>query len=211
MELSIHNVIDSVAQKITAELQEIKAEFGKAIEHNFSILEELKNENSALKTKCSELENRVTQLENSVTAHSVSLNNQERLSRRNNLRVVGYNYRDDENCLDIATAVMEKVGVSNPKIERAHRDRRGVSSEGHSGHILIKLTFYQDKVMVMKNCRHSLANDEFFITDDLTASDLQEKRKFAKDVSELYSRGIKLRFYGGNWRRSGKPYDFSSV
>lgn len=76
-------------------------------------------------------------------------------------------------------------------------------------HVLVKLSFYQDKAFIMQNARRALADKEYYIIEDLTPSDLKEKRSFK--VQALYAAGTKLRFTAGCWRGSdGKPYIFES-
>lgn len=73
----------------------------------------------------------------------------------------------------------------------------------------MKLSFFQDKVKVMKNARRALERENFYITDDLTKVDLGEKRKWKNQVSELFQQGTRLHFSGGCWRGSnGKPFNF---
>ena len=63
----------------------------------------------------------------------------------------------------------------------------------------------------MKNARDALNGKSYYLVDDLTPSDLKEKRKWADQVKVLYQSGTKLRFIGGKWRsRDGSPYVFSS-
>ena len=87
------------------------------------------------------------------------------------------------------------------KVERAHRDGRKV--DGRPRHVLVKMLSYRDKVEIMKKTREVLKGENFFIIDDLTQSDLQEKRKWAKQAQELYLAGTKLRFFAGKWRQAG--------
>ncbi|KAJ8046977.1 hypothetical protein HOLleu_05838 [Holothuria leucospilota] len=138
---------------------------------------------------------------------SEALNKQERFSRRNNIRIVGYPTHAEENCLDIAKEVINKVGIPDVKIERAHRD--GARREGRSRHILVRLSFFQDKITALKNQRAKLQDEGYFITDDLTFVDLTEKRKWKQQVADLYARGTYLRFSAGKWRgQDGKPFQF---
>ena len=116
---------------------------------------------------------------------------------------------DSEDCIKIAeTKLREYFGI-NSKVERAHRDGRKVV--GKPRHLLVKLLSYRDKVEVMATARDVLKNENFFIVDDLTKADLNEKRKWASEVKELYKKGTKLRFYAGRWRlRGGVAYEFNS-
>lgn len=112
--------------------------------------------------------------------------------------------------MKIAKEVFQKAGKPECKIERAHRDGRVVS--GRDRHILVKLSFYQDKVAILQNARQALAEDVFFITEDLTKPDLAEKKKWRAKVNELFQEGVRLRFYAGCWRsRGGKPYEFNAA
>ncbi|XP_071483932.1 protein SpAN-like [Diadema antillarum] len=72
------------------------------------------------------------------------------------------------------------------KVERAHRDgKRGEKPR----HILVKVLSYREKVDIMKNARKKLDKENFYITDDLTRADLDEKRRWSKQVQHLYAQG----------------------
>ena len=44
----------------------------------------------------------------------------------------------------------------------------------------------------------------------MTKRDLEEKKKYAKEVQELYKKGTKLRFNAGHWRGNGGVPCFSA-
>ena len=110
--------------------------------------------------------------------------------------------------IQVAKTIFADMGLSDCTIERAHRDGKFV--QGRDRHILIKLSFYQDKIFLLRNARSKLQNKPFFLTDDLTQTDLYEKRKWTPQVTALYQSGTKLRFSGGVWRQQdGRPYKFT--
>ena len=156
------------------------------------------------------MENEITQLKSKLELHAMAANKNERFSRRNNVRVIGIPEAQEgerEDCIKIAEDILQKKFNINSKVERAHRDGRRY--EGKPRHILIKLLSYRDKVDVMRRARDTLKNDRYFIVDDLTPIDLQEKRKWVKEVQTLYATGTKLRFFSGKWRKhDGIPYKF---
>ncbi|KAJ8043294.1 hypothetical protein HOLleu_10318 [Holothuria leucospilota] len=192
--------LDLAIQNITTELQNIRSEFAKSIEEHAKLISSLQEKNVKLAKKVDELKKRQKDQEQ-------LLNKQERHSRRNNFRIVGIKQEKDEDCLKIASGILCKMGFPDPKLERAHRDGRAV--EGRDRHILVKLSFFQDKVKVMKNARRLLEGENFYITDDLTKKDLSEKRRWRDQVSDLYRQGTRLHFSGGYWRDStGKPFNF---
>lgn len=189
------------------ELQSLEENFNKAIEFLTKRVESLERKEKESSDRITELEKEIEKLKKTDSDQDLKLNIQERFSRRNNIRIVGYPASERENCEEIVKNVMEQVGVTDVKVERAHRDGR--MNNDRPRHILAKLSFYADKIVAMKNQRRALANQDYFITDDLTKSDLQEKRKWSAQVSQLYNQGIKLRFSAGRWRDgSGKPYSF---
>ena len=91
-------------------------------------------------------------------------------------------------------------------VEHAHRDGR--APHGRSPHILVKLLSYRDKIEIMKQAKSALKDTGYFILDDLTKADLTEKKKWSKQVKELYDQGKKLKFSAGKWRRNGQPFTF---
>ncbi|KAJ8040757.1 LINE-1 type transposase domain-containing protein 1 [Holothuria leucospilota] len=201
--------LDSCIETINSELQKIRQEFSSIIDEHSKRLEDLESENTSLKNKCELLSSKVSALEKSRDDHSQQINNQERFSRRNNLRIVGLKSDREEDCIKMAQEVISKIGVENCSIERAHRDGRSV--EGRDRHLLVKLSYYQDKVFVMKHARQALEQETYYVIDDLTKMDLKEKRRWSKQVNDLYHQGTKLRFYAGCWRQtSGRPYNFIS-
>lgn len=109
--------------------------------------------------------------------------------------------------MEMAKDILAKVGVPDCQLERAHRDGRQV--EGRDRHILVKLSFFQNKVTALRNQRRDLVTEPYYILDDLTKVDLIEKRNYSKKIAELFQQGTRLRFSGGCCRFRGRPYHFS--
>ena len=193
--------LDAAIENITVELKNIRKEFAKALEEHSKLISSLRKDNDSLSKKVKDLEKR-------QEGYEQQLNKQERISRRSNFRLVGVKQEPTEDCLKIAADILTELGLPNPQIERAHRDGRSVP--GRDRHLLVKMSFFQDKVKVMKEARRALAGKGFYIIDDLTKLDLQEKRRWKTQVNELYQQGTRLRFSGGCWRGpEGKPYTFN--
>ena len=199
--------LQRLKERLLQEFENLQEEFTQAIEDLRESVKELTAEKDELKERCDTLERKVEQLEAEKSRQAQEINKNERFSRRNNIRIVGFPTTENEICQEIATKVLEEVGVPSCRIERAHRDGRPVP--GRSRHLLVKSSFYQDKITVMKNARQALAEKSYYIVDDLTKMDLAEKKKWKREVQELYQQGTRLRFSGGCWRGSnGRPYDF---
>jgi len=140
-------------------------------------------------------------------------NKLERFSRRNNIRIIGRKVEKGENCLITVRKILhEKFGRTDIKIERAHPDGPPNKHGGDKTpqHILFKVNSYQDKIHLMKASREQLKNENYYFTDDLTAVDLQEKRKWKDKVKQAYDNGKKYRFFNGFWRDTqGKAVSFT--
>ena len=83
------------------------------------------------------------------------MNNLERYSRRNNVRLAGYPETRGENTHDIVDKIFkEKFQMHGVELERVHRagkhrqHRTGNYEQDRPRHILIKLLRYQDKVEI---------------------------------------------------------------
>lgn len=202
-----HARLTKIKTLFTKELDVLQTEFTKAVEDLKADMRALKEEQNAVKGTCANLEKRIEALEANDKLHLSQINKQERFARRNNVRIVGVKTVEQEDCLDVSRKIFAEVGIPDCKLERAHRDGKAVAERER--HILVKMSFYQDKVFIMKNARRTLADKGYYIIDDLTATDLKEKRRWSTKVQALYSSGTKLRFTAGCWRASdGKPFKF---
>ena len=202
--------IEKIKRNISSELERMEKEFNKAILDLRRTVSDLSKENTNLKERCDNLEEKILKLEHDQTTHDTLINKQERFSRRNNVRIVGMKFAERENCIEIASKVFCEIGLPSCKIERAHRDGKAV--RGNDRHILVKISFFQDKLKIMKDARQALNSKEYYVIDDLTPIDLKEKRKWKTQVQELYQNGTRLHFSGGYWRGSnGKPYNFRTT
>ncbi|XP_063970001.1 uncharacterized protein LOC129278366 [Lytechinus pictus] len=219
-EAMLERAVDRLAKKIEA----VESLLGDSLEFERQRVNDLQ-------VKQNHLETRIKNLEEEVAKNGAATNKSERFSRRNNIRLVGIDeYQQptslpadsasssdsssasephQEDCITLAEDKLRSFFGITSKVERAHRDGR--KTNGRPRHILVKLLSYRDKVDVMKRARSVLKNQSFFIIDDLTSADLQEKRKWSKQVQALYAQGTKLRFYAGKWRlRGGDPFNFES-
>lgn len=98
---------------------------------------------------------KISELEKSPDDHRDLINRQKPFSRRNNLRIVGVSQQESKDCIKIAQDVFDKVGITSCKIERAHGDCRVV--QDRSRHLLVKLSFFQDKVTNPQKCETGLS------------------------------------------------------
>ena len=205
-ERMIRASVDSFISK----LDELKVGMEASLEFERQRVNEMKTKQDTMDARMKEMEKEITELKSKVEKQSIDANKNERFSRRNNVRLVGIPEPQEgqrEECILIAEDILRRKFNINSKVERAHRDGR--RNETKPRHMLIKLLSYRDKVEVMRSARDALKNDRYFITDDLTPFDLQEKQKWVKQVQELYKAGTKMRFYAGKWRQlGGNPYTF---
>ena len=193
-------------QAMREEMDTFKRDIQRAVNFQGEEIKELKKDTELLKTvtKNTSSENRLTR-QYAEKIHA-EVNNLERFSRRNNIRLVGYPESRGENTREIVDTIFaEKFEMEDVEIERVHRDgkiRRGPRNRGpdRPRHILIKLLRYQDKIEIMKNRKECLKDDNYYIVEDLTTKDLEEKQKWSSRVKVLYQQGFYFRFVAGVWR-----------
>ena len=188
------------------EMDTFKKDIERAVNFQGEEIKQLKKDTELLKTvtRNTSSENRETR-RYAEKIHA-EVNNLERFSRRNNIRLVGYPESRGENLYEIVDNILaEKFGMEDVELERVHRDgkiRRGPRNRGPNRprHILIKLLRYQDKVEIMKNRKECLKDDNYYIVDDLTGKDLEEKQRWSGRVKVLYQQGFYLHFVAGVWK-----------
>ena len=169
--------------------------------------EELRSENTRTKQKLDALEEKVRSINISQTQYGEKLNSHVRLSRKNNIRILGMRFSTNENCISKSTEYSSNLLQRDVKNEQAHRDGRAPT--GKDRHILVRCSFYQDKCDILKTAKASFRRSNTYIIEDLTPLDQKEKQKWSANVSKLYKDGVKLRFRNGKWRQAdGAPYKF---
>ncbi|XP_072173113.1 uncharacterized protein [Diadema setosum] len=152
------------------------------------------------------MEKAYLEVQQKLAHQEAEVNKAERFSRRNNCRFVGIpeSRSEEEDCIEIVENILRTKFKADIKVERAHRDGK---KGDRPRHIIFKTLSYREKVQIMKASRQALQEEKYYVTDDLSKRDLETKRKHAKEVQELYKKGVKLRFYAGQWRgNGGAPY-----
>ena len=208
---SFKTMIKDTMDSLLENVNRVETELGKLIEFESKRIDELEKKNKSLEKKSVNMEKEMNGLRERVFNLEANMNKGERFSRRNNFRIVGIKENQNpgvqEDCVSIVEKIIRDKFGMEAKVERAHRD--GAKHDHRPRHILVKTLSYRDKAQVMKTARGVLQNAGFFIVDDLTKKDLEEKRKWAENVKALYSNGTKLRFYAGKWRgNAGEAYKF---
>ncbi|KAJ8020004.1 hypothetical protein HOLleu_41823 [Holothuria leucospilota] len=200
--------VDETLKNFSDCLKQLEKDLGSAVDFQANRIDDLERKFLTLEKSCSE--NDIGNLQNRLKSQADQINKLERMSRRNNFRLVGCPCEENEKCGDIVQSILtEKFKMTAVHIERAHRDGRG--NNCRSPHILVKCLSYKDKMNILRNARSVLRDESFFILDDLTKADLREKKKWSREVKELYDMGTKLRFTAGHWRDNhGLPYNFQN-
>ena len=191
--------IEKLKECIHSQLSNIEMEFNDAILDLRKEVMQLKQEINLIKQNNAVLEGNVASVE--------KMNDLERHSRKNNLRIIGVPYTKDEDCVKVSKTILNSVLNTNVSIDIAHRTGRYVPNK--SKQIIVRLSSIEDKQNILKNSKRMLNGQPFYIVDDLTQQDLKEKRKWLPNIKTLYEKGTKLRFSAGKWRTTqGIPYSF---
>ncbi len=89
----------------------------------------------------------------------------------------------------------------NVEIERAYRgDKRNhIDSKGNAipCQISVKFLRFTDKVHILRRQCICLADEDCCIVEDITAIDLEKKKRWSMQVDILYKEGVRLEFISG--------------
>ncbi|XP_072162942.1 uncharacterized protein [Diadema setosum] len=205
-----NKMIQDAVDKFLGKLSDLEANIEASIQFESKRVDDLEVKQKEMEGRMKRMEKEIAELRSEVLKNKAETNKTERISRRNNIRIVGIPETPNdqrEDCAHIVEDILRSKFKMTTKVERAHRDGRKV--EGRPRHILIKFLSYREKVDVIRRAREILKDERYFMIDDLTQTDLEEKQKWKKQVQEMYSKGTKLRFYAGKWRQTGgAPFNF---
>ena len=199
--------IENVKQAINVQLSNIEAQFNKAILDLRKDFIDLKLVTDTSQQTCSSIQDKLTILESTIQVQTNKLNELERFSRKNNLRIVGVPYVKDENCIKLSKDILQSVVNKDIGIVNAHIT--GSNSNNKDQHIIVKVFSNDNKTRMMKNSKKVLHGKGYYLCDYLTQHDLRERKKWLPNVRTLYNTGTKLMFFAGKWRtQQGTLYVF---
>ena len=125
----------------------------------------------------------------------MKINQLERKQRERNIRLVGYKESRAENCVTIIDDIIKDVlDIDGITVETAHRTGR---KTGRPRHIIARVGTRSEKIEILKQQREGLKHKEYFIVDDLTQQDLQEKRRLQPIMQQASAEGKKWKFRNG--------------
>ncbi|KAJ8018453.1 hypothetical protein HOLleu_43554 [Holothuria leucospilota] len=164
---SFEATLNKALKEVKNSVRKLEKDLGQAIEYQSKLIDDLEQVLQENESEHADLKKRIDVLEAALATKDSETKKLERMSRRNNFRIVGIKVSPDENCEEIfKSAVLPKFGETPDTIvERCHRDGKG--SEEKPLHILVRCLSYKDKIFIMRNRRVALANEPFFIVDEI--------------------------------------------
>ena len=162
--------IEKLKECINSQLSNIEMEFHDAILDLRKDVMLLKQEINIIKLTNKVLEGNVASVQEIINKQNEKINDLERHSRKNNLRIVGVPYTKDEDCVNVSQTILNGVLNTDVSIDIARRAGRYV----HNKSKLVKLSSIEDKLNIMKNSKRMLIGQPCYIVDDLTQQDLKE-------------------------------------
>ena len=131
-------------------------------------------------------------------------NSLERYTRGFNLRFLSIQETPKENCRDKLSALLhDHINITGDVIENAHRTGT-VQDTGHR-HIIARFHSRIDRNNVIRAARNADPRPPFVVVDDLTPTDITEKRRLSPLMKSLYDAGKRPRFQAGRLYVDGRP------
>ena len=128
----------------------------------------------------------------------------ERYTRSFNLRFQNIPEAADENCIQLLQNTLNRINIPPIEIENAHRV--GEKKEnGKPRAIIARFSRRPERIVVLKK-RRDFFNIGVPLYEDLCKQDLDEKKKHADKIQELYRNNAKVFFSRGHWFVNGKKY-----
>ena len=138
-----------------------------------------------------------------ITILDNEMNNLQRYTRGFNIRILGMAEDENEDCVaSVDNLLKDYFDISGFPIENAHRIGKRIA--GKPRHMIARFHSRATRRSVMAVARDKLAGTTFRITDDLTARDLEAKKRVIPLMNKLYSDNQKPRFVNGRLYSNGK-------
>ena len=183
------------------------SEIQKIIESVEFVSASIKDQSAQIHELNIKLENRDAELQHAnyaIASMQSEINALERYTRGFNVRVMGIPEEEGEDCVTRVNRMLhDHFGISDPAIENAHRV--GKARDGKPRQVIARFHSRTIRRDVITGARDKLKNTNYRITDDLTAKDLEEKRRLIPVMNKLYQEKQRPRFTNGRLFANGKP------
>lgn len=232
---SMRNDLTSQMRKLSGELsnfqQDTNARLSK-IESVMSKLDEIDN----LNDKQQEIEDEVNRIKDSVNSSKSSvetlectldattkelqesnrllqkkIEHLERYSRDFNIRLIGVEEKDAEDCISIVHDYFTLLGFENASAELENAHRTGKRRDDKPRHIIAKLysrPFKRNLLRTAKNPGTKEILNGVRIVEDFTSSDFELRKKALPLMKVAFEDGKKVRFTKGKLLIDGKAVSF---
>ena len=134
-------LIEKIKECINSQLSNIEMELNDAILDLRKDVMQFKQEINIIKQTNNVLEGNVVSVQEIINKQNEKINDLERHSRKNNLRIIGVPYTKDEDCVKVSKAILNSVLNMDVSIDIAHRTGRYVHIK--SKQIIVKLDVFK--------------------------------------------------------------------
>ena len=184
------------------------------------IIQSLDFESDTIKDQASQIQDLTSKLEkrddelhranHAIATMESEINALERYTRGFNIRIMGITEEEGEDCVSRVHQVLNAhFGISDHVIENVHRVGR--ARQDHPRQVIARFHSRAIRRDLMMGARDKLKNTDFRITDDLTAKDLEEKRRLVPLMNKLYQEKQRPRFVNGRLYANGKPVSRENI
>ena len=188
--------------KVTENTREI-GEIKQSLTFQDGRLTDVEKKSKTLSTSSKSQENHISAMETQIKTLESEVNSLERYTRAFNLRFLNIPESDDENCrVKLGELLEQHFQISGDNVEIAHRT--GKKRESGPRHLIARFHSRAVRNEVIRLARTSEPRPPFVVIDDLTRSDLEEKRRVAPAMERLYQQGKRPRFLAGKLYAGGR-------
>ena len=146
--------IETLKESINSQLSSIEMQFNDAILDLRKDVMQLMQEINIIKQTNDVLEGNVASVQEIINKQNEKINDLDRHSRKNNLRIIGVPYAKDEDCVKVSKTILNSVLYTDVSINIAHRTGRYVPCK--SKQIIVRLSSIEDRYNIMKNSKRML-------------------------------------------------------
>ena len=157
-------------------------------------------------------ESEMAELKNSMSTLKTENNSLGRYTRSFNLRFLGIPETKGENCREVLHKLLkDNLEIGDDVIENAHRTGDRHKQDKRPRQIIARFYSRPVRNQVIRSARKADPSPPFVVLDDLTETDLSEKRRVLPLMTKLFEDGKRPRFHAGRLYVNGDPISELSV
>ena len=208
-QLAIERKLQSIDARVQINVVDI-GQVKQSIEFESERITDIMRDSNTVSEKVDQHDKTVDELTARIGTLEAELNRHERHARSFNARFMGLGETRGENCMQLIDDILrQKFGATENAIENAHRVGKQYGDKPR--HVIVRFFSRVTRLDVFRSARDKLTGTGIRIVDDLTTTDMKEKRRVQPYMNALYQQNKRPSFRSGRLCAENQPVPLEQI